>query len=70
MKLTVSEYAKEFKTSVQSVYQRIKRGSLKSIEENGIKYVVVDDDTIKPILKPSIESEFKSLFKIVERLQS
>jgi len=69
MKLTVNEYSIEFKTSVQSVYQRIKRGSLKSIEENGIKYVVVEDNNIKPNLNPNVESDFKEVFKIVERLQ-
>jgi predicted DNA-binding protein YlxM (UPF0122 family) len=69
MKLTVNEYAMEFKTSVQSVYQRIKRGSLNSVEENGIKYVVVEENSIKPTLNPSVESGFKEVFKIVERLQ-
>jgi hypothetical protein len=69
MKLTVNEYAIEFKTSVQSVYQRIKRGSLKSVEENGIKYVVVEENSVKPTLNPNVESGFKEVFKIVERLQ-
>ena len=72
-KLTVSEYAAEFKTSVQSVYQRIKRGGLKSIKENGIKYVVIESDTgskkIKDTLKPEVKSEFKYLVKLIKRLQ-
>ena len=69
MKLTVNEYAKEFKTSVQSVYQRIKRGSLKSVESNGIKYVIIEDTSIKSTLNENIESEFKDMFKIIKRLQ-
>jgi predicted DNA-binding protein YlxM (UPF0122 family) len=69
MKLTVNEYAKEFKTSVQSVYQRIKRGSLKSVESNGIKYVVIEDTSIKSTLNENVESEFKDMFKIIKRLQ-
>jgi len=68
MKLTVNEYAKEFKTSVQSVYQRIKRGSLKWVEENGVKYVVLEDESIKPSLNPNVESGFKEVFKMVEQL--
>jgi len=68
-KLTVGEYAEQFNTSVQSVYQRIKRGSLKSIESNGVKYVVVEDISIKSTLNSSIESEFKDMFKIIKRLQ-
>lgn len=69
MKLTVSEYATEFKTSVQSVYQRIKRGTLKSVEENGIKYVVVEEEEIKPTLKPKLESACKDLLKLVKSQQ-
>ena len=69
MKLTVSEYATEFKTSVQSVYQRIKRGTLKSIEENGIKYVLVDDNEVKPTLNPDIESGCKDLLKLIKSQQ-
>ncbi len=73
-KLTVSEYATEFKTSVQSVYQRIKRDTLKCVKENGIKYVVLDSDTgsaglVKDI-KPNVQSEFKQLVKMIKRLQN
>jgi hypothetical protein len=74
MKLTVSEYSTQFKTSVQSVYQRIKRGTLKSVEENGIKYVIIDDNTasngVKSTLKPEVKSEFKYLVKLIKRLQN
>ncbi len=66
MKLTVYEYAQEFGISVQSVYQRIKRGSLNSVKENGIKYVVVDS---KKDIKPKVKSEFKQLVKMIKRLQ-
>ena len=69
MKLTVSEYAKEFKTSVQSVYQRIKRGSLNWVEENGIKYIVIEEESVKSSLNPNVESGFNKAFKMVERLQ-
>ena len=69
MKLTVSEYAKEFKTSVQSVYQRIKRGSLNWVEENGIKYVVIEEDSVKSSPNPNAESGLDKAFKMVERLQ-
>lgn len=65
MKLTVNEYAREFKTSVQSVYQRIKRGTLKSVEENGTKYVVVEQNTIKP----EVENPLNEAFKMIKRLQ-
>jgi len=65
MKLTISEYAKRLNVSVQSIYAQIKRGSLKSVEENGVKYVVLEDTTIKP----KVENTLKEAFKIIKRLQ-
>lgn len=49
MKLTVKEYASRLKVSVQSVYQRIDKGTLKYIVENDKKYVIVDKEEIKPL---------------------
>ncbi len=76
-KITVSEYAREFNTSVQSVYQRIKRKTLNSVEEHGVKYVVIPDNTGSDRLnkgddkgdKPKVQSEFKQLVKMIKRLQ-
>ena len=42
MKLTVKEYASSFKITVQAVYQKLNKGTLKSIEENGKKYIIVE----------------------------
>jgi predicted DNA-binding protein YlxM (UPF0122 family) len=65
MKLTIKHYAENEGISVQSVYQKIKRGSLKSVEENGIKYVILEDKGIK-----SKETDtLKEAFKIIKRLQ-
>lgn len=69
MKLTVSEYAAEFKTSVQSVYQRIKRGTLKSIEENGVKYVIVEEKSVKDNLNTDFKVVLKRAFKTIEYLE-
>jgi predicted DNA-binding protein YlxM (UPF0122 family) len=65
MKITIKRYAENEGISVQSVYAQIKRGSLKSIEENGIKYVLLEDKTIKP----KVENTLKKAFKIIKRLQ-
>ena len=65
MKITIKQYAENKGISVQSVYAQIKRGSLKSIEENGTKYVIIDDKAIKP----NIEETLKEAFKIIKRLQ-
>ena len=37
--MTVGEYAKDSNVSVQSVYQRIKRGTLEVEIQNGVKYI-------------------------------
>ena len=79
--LTVSEYATTYKVSSQSVYQRIKRGSLKCIVEKGIKYIVIDDNTgsdevckvvgndVGKVAKSKVANEVKHLAKVVKRLQ-
>ena len=65
MQVTIKHYAENEGISVQSVYQKIKRGNLKCVEENGIKYVVVEDKGIKPKETDSL----KEAFKIIKRLQ-
>ena len=63
MKLTVKQYAENMSISVQSIYAQIKRGDLNWVEENGIKYVVVDDNSIKP----KVENNLNLAFKIIKR---
>ena len=65
MKITIKRYAENEGISVQSVYAQIKRGSLKSVEENGVKYVLLEDKDIKP----KVENTLKEAFKIIKRLQ-
>jgi hypothetical protein len=65
MKITIKRYAENEGISVQSVYAKIKRGNLKSIEENGVKYVLLEDETIKP----KVENTLNETFKIIKRLQ-
>lgn len=62
MKLTVKQYASEFKISPQAVYQKIKRGTLNCIEEEGVKYIVVKKPKVKHIEQaPFNEVENKSV---------
>lgn len=49
MKLTVKEYASKFKISAQAVYQKINKGVVKCKEENGKKYIIVDEAEIKQL---------------------
>ena len=43
-KLTVKEYATIHSVSVQSIYKRIKSGSLAVEEINNIKYIIINDE--------------------------
>jgi excisionase family DNA binding protein len=67
MKLTVSEYAKRLNVSVQAIYQKLNKGTLESVEENGTKYVIVDKEPIKSVLQPHAKAveqvSLKYLFK-------
>ncbi len=78
MKLTVKEYASQFNISVQAVYQKLNKGLLKQIKENGRKYVVVDsvevkavENSIKEVDKPLVKEllkQLKSKDKEIKRL--
>ena len=56
MKLTVKEYASSFKITAQAVYQKLNKGTLKSIEENGKKYVIVEQADIKQLEQVSTKT--------------
>jgi hypothetical protein len=51
VKLTVQQYANEYKTNVQQVYRQIKKGSLTTVKENGKTLVIIEDTNIKQTLK-------------------
>jgi hypothetical protein len=42
-KMTVAEAAEHFKVSKEAIHNRIRRGSLDSVIENGIKYVSIEE---------------------------
>lgn len=70
MKMTVKEYSSKFKISVQAVYQKLNKGALKSVEENGIKYVIVDKESIKAVEQPLIKAvEQVSLKYLLKQLK-
>ncbi len=55
-KLTVSEAAKFFGITKEAIYNRVRRGKLKTINENGLKYVVVEED-IRTLPKTKIQTK-------------
>ena len=53
-KMTVAEAAEHFEVSKEAIHNRVRRGTLNSTVENGVKYVMLPDE--KPL--PSSESRF------------
>lgn len=64
-KLSVSEAAVVLGITKEAIYNRIRRKTLKSVEENGVKYVIIDDNgegnnaskTAKKEKKPSVSAK-------------
>jgi len=67
MKLTVKEYATSLNVSIQSVYKKIKRGSLTTVKENNITYVVVDRLEVEEVAKPVQSNNCTELLDIIRR---
>ena len=67
MKLTVKEYATQLDVSIQSVYKKIKRGTLTTVKENGIIYVLVDSIEVKKVTEPVQSDNCTELLDIIKR---
>ena len=50
-KMSVNEAAAHFGISKEAIHNRIRRGSLEALVENGVKYVIVDETSVK---KPQV----------------
>ncbi len=69
--ISVPEYAKQQKVSVQAIYGRIKRGSIETVIEDGIKMIEVQGKTKKLQSKckcKHYKREIKSLKKQIKRV--
>jgi len=67
MKLTVKEYATQLDVSIQSVYKKIKRGSLTTVKENSMTYVIVDSLEVKEVVNPVQSNQCTELLDIIRR---
>ncbi len=45
-KLTVAEAAQHFNVSKEAIHNRIRRGTIDCVIENGVKYVVIGEPTV------------------------
>ena len=59
--MTVTEAAEHFGVSKEAIHNRIRRGSLKSVVENGVKMVVVDDTQKKSTPKRAAQPRRSSV---------
>jgi DNA-binding Lrp family transcriptional regulator len=67
-KLTVKEASEFLGITREAIYNRVRRGSLKSINENGIKYVLVEEQSNEPKQKistaiNSVKNEYEEFLK-------
>ena len=81
-KLTVSEAANYFGITKEAIYNRVRRGKLKTLNENGLKYVVVEEsktNELKTLPKTRskndkyltfLENEVEELKAKVKRLEA
>ena len=46
-KLSITQVADKFGISKEAVYNRIRRGTFKTVEEDGVKFIVLDDEKEK-----------------------
>lgn len=73
-KMTVAEAAEHFKISKEAIHNRIRRGTLNSVIENGVKYVLLPDE--KPAVQADtrfhdyIEKENERLKQKTEKLEA
>lgn len=52
-KMSVEEAASFFGVSKEAIHNRVRRGSIKSVVEKGVKLVVVDDEVKTPAKRPA-----------------
>lgn len=75
-KLTIQEASDHFKVSKEAIHNRIRRGSLPSMSEHGVKYVIVDEVITQNKQSANddkyysfLEEQNKALQEKVERLE-
>lgn len=67
MKLTVKEYATAYNVSIQSVYKRIQRRTIKWVKENNTIYVIAEDRAVENSTQPVQSTYCTELIDIIER---
>jgi hypothetical protein len=66
IKLTVKEYATNNQLSTQRVYKLIELGKIEVFEQNGTKYILLDDNAQYKELATNLQQENNSLKREIE----
>ncbi len=69
-KMTVAEAAEHFKVSKEAIHNRVRRGTLNSVTENGVKYVILAEAKRATPSPPSDTRYYEYIEKENERLKS
>jgi len=69
-KLTVSQAAEYFGITKEAIYNRVRRGKLKTVVEDGLKYVVVNENTATSKHKKSSQKSANTKDKYVSFLEA
>jgi len=56
-KMSINEAAEHFGVSKEAIHNRVRRGSLESVLENGVKMVILDENAPKKVLKRAVASK-------------
>jgi hypothetical protein len=68
-KMNIAEAAEYFKVSKEAIHNRIRRGSLDSVVEDNIKYVLVDENSeniTRRVIKKSISNYDEKYYTLLE----
>jgi hypothetical protein len=71
VKISIKDYATQVGISTTAVYKQVQKGVLNSVEENGQKYVIIEDEDTNQGFKPGlkqVENKKDDCFKLVEKL--
>ena len=66
--MKVGEYSKAFNVSVQAVYQRLKKGTLKYEVKDNVKYVKVFDKPLKQKRVKDSKGNCKDIIKVYKQV--
>lgn len=66
IKLTIKQYATNNQVTTQHVYKLINSGKLEAYEQNGTKYILIDDNLQYKELATDLQQEIKILKKEIE----